>query len=158
MSDDIQVILPAGMVGPSEEDSALDKFLRMVGVKYASESEWAEKYGASFENDVFLMHPYCWCDSETCAWCIHGDHPDFEKVLGEKFGNEDQTQPYLYARHRKRHYWDAPLFWYKPLDFRVSWYKFIGRETATNRDLTQAEFGQMWRDCLGDDDWPAEIG
>lgn len=26
-------------------------------------------YGMDFENDVFEMHPYCWCDSEKCAQC-----------------------------------------------------------------------------------------
>jgi hypothetical protein len=26
-------------------------------------------YGAEWENGVFMMHPYCWCDGEDCAWC-----------------------------------------------------------------------------------------
>lgn len=49
-----------------------------------------------------------------------------------------------------------PNFWYKPLDFRVTWYKYIGRETKANKALTQAEFAQMWRDCIGEDEW-AEV-
>lgn len=26
-------------------------------------------YGANYENDVFLMHRFCWCESEDCLWC-----------------------------------------------------------------------------------------
>ena len=26
-------------------------------------------YGAHWDNDVFLMHPYCWCEESTCKWC-----------------------------------------------------------------------------------------
>lgn len=26
-------------------------------------------YGVDFENDVFLMHPFCWCEEESCLWC-----------------------------------------------------------------------------------------
>jgi len=33
-------------------------------------------YGAKYENDVFMMHPYCWCDSEECEWC-NGEAPNF---------------------------------------------------------------------------------
>lgn len=36
-------------------------------------------YGAEFENDTFLMHPFCWCEREDCAWCGgcsgKGHHP-----------------------------------------------------------------------------------
>lgn len=26
-------------------------------------------YGVNFENDVFMMHPFCWCEGEKCLWC-----------------------------------------------------------------------------------------
>lgn len=26
-------------------------------------------YGAGFENEVFMMHPYCWCEQDDCRWC-----------------------------------------------------------------------------------------
>jgi hypothetical protein len=26
-------------------------------------------YGADFENDTFMLHRYCWCESEDCPWC-----------------------------------------------------------------------------------------
>lgn len=33
-------------------------------------------YGAFFENDTFMMHPYCWCEQDGCAWCF-GPAPNF---------------------------------------------------------------------------------
>lgn len=33
-------------------------------------------YGTRFENDVFRMHPYCWCDRDDCEYCS-GDAPNF---------------------------------------------------------------------------------
>src|SRR5262245_54969257 len=32
-------------------------------------------YGAHWENDVFLMHPYCWCEKDDCPWCCGCDCP-----------------------------------------------------------------------------------
>lgn len=29
-----------------------------------------DNYGAHYENDVFYMHPYCWCESDTCPQCV----------------------------------------------------------------------------------------
>lgn len=33
-------------------------------------------YGQEFENDVFAMHPYCWCEKDECLLC-GGDAPNF---------------------------------------------------------------------------------
>ena len=30
----------------------------------------AWKYGTTFENDVFSIHPYCWCLKEDCEYCL----------------------------------------------------------------------------------------
>lgn len=50
----------------------------------------------------------------------------------------------IYAQFRG----NAPNFWYKPLDFRVTWYKYIGRSTEINRQVTSEEFEKMRNDCL----------
>ena len=26
-------------------------------------------YGVDFQNDIFMMHHYCWCDEDDCEWC-----------------------------------------------------------------------------------------
>lgn len=36
-------------------------------------------YGVSFENGVFLMHPYCWCEQDACPWC-GGCQRDYPQV------------------------------------------------------------------------------
>lgn len=33
-------------------------------------------YGVDFENDTFMMHPYCWCEKDNCKWC-NGNKPNF---------------------------------------------------------------------------------
>lgn len=44
----------------------------------------------------------------------------------------------------------APNFWYKPTDFKVWWYKYIGRDMETNRQLTQIEALEMMNRLLGE--------
>lgn len=34
-------------------------------------------YGVDYENDIFMMHPFCWCENETCRWCGEEDAPNF---------------------------------------------------------------------------------
>jgi len=26
-------------------------------------------YGLNYENNIFMMHPYCWCEQPNCKWC-----------------------------------------------------------------------------------------
>ena len=33
-------------------------------------------YGAYFENDIFMMHPFCWCEQDDCPWCMGCTCPD----------------------------------------------------------------------------------
>jgi hypothetical protein len=222
--DNIQIIVPAGMFGANEFDSALDKFLREVAVKHVApdSDDWfpmgtpernAEKYGLIFENDLFLMHPdyadvECDCghSEKVDAWHDANLHAAecYDSIRHARFEEWEQGNPkadwdtkqqaekkicrelcarfgipwndgkasYCHCTCGQRERCDKwysendhefrcpvalPNFWYKPLDFRVTWYKYIGRDTHTNKELTQAEFGQMWRDCLGEDDWPDTI-
>ena len=34
-------------------------------------------YGADYENDTFMMHPFCWCEREDCSWCGGEEAPNF---------------------------------------------------------------------------------
>jgi len=65
---------------------------------------------------------------------MHGDHPQFDQLLGSRFGHAD------YQRHSDRGYYDPPQFWFKPTDFRLSWYKYIGRGMASNKDEIAGDF------------------
>lgn len=142
---DIKIIFPVGAWGSSEYDSALDTMLREIALAVeGNDDNWCSKYGTNHENAVFMMHRFCWCDQDTCEWCIHGDHPDFMKLLNRRFGTTEEA----YSQHRGRHYFDPPNFWYKPLDFRVTWYKYICRDMGTNKDLTPEQFKAMYEHCL----------
>ena len=33
-------------------------------------------YGAEYENGVFMMKPFCWCEEDDCKWCS-GIKPNF---------------------------------------------------------------------------------
>lgn len=32
-------------------------------------------YGGHWDDDLFMMHPYCWCEREDCPWCVGCDCP-----------------------------------------------------------------------------------
>ena len=33
-------------------------------------------YGYNYENDVFMMHEFCWCEEDNCKWCSYNE-PNF---------------------------------------------------------------------------------
>ena len=41
-------------------------------------------YGANFENDTFMMHPFCWCEKDGCAWCDENAPNFYHKETGLK--------------------------------------------------------------------------
>lgn len=59
-------------------------------------------YGANFENDVFMMHPFCWREEDNCLWCggsgcqvevsderhRSGCYQERLQVLRKKFGEQ----------------------------------------------------------------------
>jgi len=97
-------------------------------------------YGVSFENEVFLMHPFCWCEKNdgSCLWCIHGDNPQFMPLLNARFGTTEESY-----YNKETGYYDAPHFWHKSSDFRVRWYKYIGRGDAINKLITGVEWQEI---------------
>lgn len=132
----IEIVTPQGAFGSYAGEEVVTTAMRIIGVGFGSDDEWASKYGTDYENDVFLMKPYCWCDKEdgTCLWCIHGDHPQFDELLRARFGTTD------YQEYRDRRYYDPPNFWFKPTDFRLNWYKYIGRDMASNKEEIAGDF------------------
>lgn len=70
-------------------------------------------YGQNFENDVFMMHPFCWCERDDCGWCAGiGAMPQLMREIGNVKYNESER---------------LPNFHFKPSNFKVWWYKYIGR-------------------------------
>jgi len=42
-----------------------------------TEEDSPAKYGVDFENDVFSIHRYCWCEREECPYCSEENKPNF---------------------------------------------------------------------------------
>ena len=117
----VRVVFPHGAFG-ADEDYFVEAIVRVIAEHYGDERNWPTKYGVDYENDVFMMHPFCWCEQEDCPWC-----------------NEDK-----------------PNFWYKPTDFKVSWYKYIGRGMEFNRQTTIPEVVEMVYRCISDETLPLQ--
>lgn len=78
-------------------------------------------YSVVFENDIFAMHPFCWCEQSTCPWC------------------EDQSSEPGDPEHV------TPHFRIKGTDVEVRWYKWIGRSMEIGpADLTI----ERWREAF----------
>ena len=128
-------------------------------------------YGADYENDVFMMHHYCWCEKEgECPWCtgcgIYQKRGECVVCADESLTVEQRrsaaperrcdyvTGRGMFSRFQpwtlddKRHYYDPPNFWYKPTNLRVAWYKWIGRDMQVNRDVTGLEWGEAMKQCF----------
>lgn len=138
----LKIILPRGATGAHPGDTILDTFLRAVGAKHGNPAEWPEKYGADYRDEKVVMHTFCWCEKEDCPYCLFPDEDGNDSVPTEAMIREfgiDLSQDEV-----------APNFWYKPLDYKVWWYKYIGRSMKANRILSGDEWAAMVKDCLGE--------
>lgn len=210
--NNIEIVMPHGMLGEDEFDDLLDTILRKIAMANGDEEHnWVSKYGVDIDNDIFMMHPYCWCEQGDCVWCggcrcpqtafhylIDGKEVtyqewndfyinferDWYKVRGYKnppkthkdLGWKENINEWLYGEtggllansHRETKHdlicdyckgvgifatngsepgKGAPNFWYKPTNFKVWWYKFIGRDMETNRSITEKELQEILTAC-----------
>lgn len=79
-------------------------------------------YGANYENEVFAMHRYCWCDGHDCPWCSYSGEEGSH--FQERFRNKGALPGHC----------GAPNFWHKATGFRVWWYKWIGRDNEVENE------------------------
>lgn len=109
----------------------LSKFLYNLSDELNSEDP---NYGINYSNNIFVIHKYCYCESPSCPYCwdFTVDIPTQEYI--DKYGMEEDN--------------DAPNFWYKPLDFKVWWYKTIHKGLKTNKLLSKKEFMDMQVNCF----------
>ena len=92
-------------------------------------------YGCHFENGVFAIRPYYWGDCDCGA-------DDYNEQLS---GNCDVTE---LKDHSEDCSLSQPNFHYKPTDFCVDWYKWIGRETEYSDEISDEEWRKMFEHCL----------
>lgn len=137
----IQFIFPRGAFGPSDDDAPLEAALRRIAVaaaKVNGDDGWVEKYGTDFENDVFMMHSFCWCEKIDCPWC-NGELPEGHTVRKFRY---PENEPF------DDDWCSAPNFVFKPSGLKVWWYKYIGRDMETNRPVTDEEVKEVERACI----------
>lgn len=98
-------------------------------------------YGVYFENEVFGMHPYCWCEGDDCKWCnpclcpeeitqylVNGVEVDIETwVKADKHNRETVHNKELECNRCRENIKAAPNFIHKPTNSKIWWYKYIGR-------------------------------
>jgi hypothetical protein len=69
--DKIEVMIPKGATTKIENGLVeLTKFLSKklkIETGYGLGGKFG--YGVDFENDVFMMHEFCWCEQPDCGWC-----------------------------------------------------------------------------------------
>ena len=94
-------------------------------------------YGVNFENDVFMMHRFCWCDQPDCMWCFHDE--DDEKMI-EKVRKKFGTWSAVELR--------APNFFYKPSGLAIKWYKWIGRSMEFSETVSAKEWKKIFKECI----------
>ena len=119
----VRVIFPKGALGASLKDSALERTLRKIALTIDPQNkEWSSKYGATFRNDTFMMHRYCWCEDETnCPWCNPEIH--FPNFVYHKRVKDD-------------------------MNLAVWWYKYIGRGTEASQKFSVKQLKEMEKDCI----------
>ena len=112
-------------------------------------------YGCEYENDVFMMHPYCWCEGFDCPWCLSCGCPneyEYRSPSGELI-TEKEFFALSFDDYEGRRKFDnmkfvgetcancleqperAANFLYKPTGAKVNWYKYIGRGMELDGNL-----------------------
>lgn len=189
---------------PETEDSFLNTSLRKITeiLLEVHGHEWRGGalggkygYGVDFENDIFMMHGYCWCEKEDCNWCvachctfiyfIDGEQADWQTyydtkaAIQEKYrcaqkdracfkqGVEYQSfkerHPEAYKETIERTYYKAndpickrcetknfvalPNFHHKESDFKVWWYKWIGRDFEYSNP-NEVDIEKVMKECI----------
>lgn len=94
-------------------------------------------YGENYENDVFMMHRFCWCGGEDCPWCSYSDED------GAHFQEKNRKHGAINGLDCGQ----APNFWHKPSGLRVIWYKWIGRDNAVHLP-EGVDLDRVFAECL----------
>lgn len=98
-------------------------------------------YGAEFENETFMMHPFCWCESPTCPWCLACFCVVEDR--GERIAGMDRWVTTSECSNCTSRAKEAPNFLHKPSGSEVRWYKYIGRGM-------EVDLKTDWRSVLDD--------
>lgn len=103
-------------------------------------------YGAHYENDVFMMHPYCWCEREDCLWCMIWLSNEKDCTEAEAEAHRAAQEKEIAAKYGEG-ITSAPNFWHKRSGLAVHWYKWIGRSMEVHNQ-NGADIAAVMRECM----------
>lgn len=73
------------LILPERSEDAISEGLRLL-TKILDEKKLSDAggfglggefgYGTNFENDIFLIHRFCWCERDNCPWCAGCECPE----------------------------------------------------------------------------------
>lgn len=157
------------IVFPAVDDDVISQALRVLTQRLVEAGHDASGgmlggeygYGAWYENDVFMMHPFCWCERGDCEWCrvcecgedaviyrVDGKVADFRTWMDADYSRattdpvpENQCDNCREGREA------APNFLFKPTGATVHWYKYIGRSMEVDGDFPN-DFLQVCVDSI----------
>ena len=130
---DVQIVLPA--VSNDAISDWLVALTEQVCKKTGGTGTYgllggAYGYGEDFENEVFMLHRYCWCEQPDCPWC-----------KSCCCGDDWETNPCINCRNPDDR---APNFLHNPTGATVHWYKYIGR----GMEVSKADWPAIFRECF----------
>lgn len=97
-------------------------------------------YGVDFENEVFMMHSFCWCMKPDCPWCL-----ECTCQVKEINGDYETVKECDNCKNPKER---MPHFWYKPTNLKIHWYKWIGRSMEFNKKPQIKTWEGILKHCM----------
>lgn len=86
LKEEIEIIIPEG--AETNIELGLVSLTEYLSKKLDLETSFGlggeNGYGVEFENDVFMMHPFCWCGEDNCKWCSKNEPNFIFKPTGAK--------------------------------------------------------------------------
>lgn len=157
------------IVFPAVDDDVISQALRVLTQRLVEAGHDASGgmlggeygYGAWYENDVFMMHPFCWCERGDCEWCrgcecgedaviyrVDGKVSDFRTWMDADYSRATtEPVPENQCDNCREGLEAAPNFLFKPTGATVHWYKYIGRSMEVDGDFPN-DFLQVCVDSI----------
>lgn len=130
--NDVRVVLPPCSDDPVSEwmRALTERISEVTGDLGGFGLGGMHGYGDNYENDVFMMHRFCWCEQTDCPWC-----------LSCSCGDDWKTNPCARCRDEVT---PAPNFLHKATGATVHWYKYIGR----GMEISEADWPAIFTECF----------
>lgn len=158
------------IVFPGVDDGVISQALRVLTQRLVEAGHDASGgmlggeygYGAWYENDVFMMHPFCWCMKAECEWCneclcdveecalyfVDGKPATFDAWMNADWETaRSEPVPEKQCDRCREGREAAPNFLFKPTGATVHWYKYIGRGMEVDGDFPN-DFLQVCVDSI----------